>query len=90
MSFDKKCGPCLNRGYYGLDPEDECKVCGGKGKFSVPGTAFQGIRMITSTAIGAAVVGITVWITGALARRAWDSALSLSRRAQAMSRALLI
>ncbi len=37
MSFDKKCGPCLNRGYYGLDPEDECKVCGGKGKFSVPG-----------------------------------------------------
>lgn len=30
MGFERECGPCSGRGYYGLQQKRTCKVCGGK------------------------------------------------------------
>ena len=39
MAFERSCGPCSGRGYYGYDNKDTRKVCGGTGEVTLPGEA---------------------------------------------------
>ena len=37
MAFQKPCGPCLGRGYYGLDFKNTCTICSGNRVLEVAG-----------------------------------------------------